>query len=42
VILHQYGRAIPFGASVFEVADQFAFLAVDADDGEALLLEATP
>jgi len=42
VIVHQYGRAIPFGAGVFEVADQFAFLAVDADDGEALSLEARP
>ena len=42
VIVHQDGRAIPFGAGVFEVADQFAFLAVDADDGKALSLEASP
>jgi len=27
-------RAIPFGSAVLEVADQFAFLAVDADDGK--------
>ena len=42
VIVHQNGRAIPFGAGVFEVADQFAFLAVDADDGKALALKASP
>ena len=42
VIVHQNRRAIPFGARVFEVADQFAFLAVHADDGEALSLEASP
>ena len=35
-------RAIPFGAGVFEVADQFAFLTVNADDGKALTLEAYP
>jgi hypothetical protein len=42
VIVHQYRRAIPFGAGVIEVANQFAFLAVDADDGESLSLEASP
>src|SRR5204863_9964376 len=42
VIVHQNGRAVPFGAGVFEVADQFAFLAVDADDGKALALKASP
>ena len=42
VIVHQNGRAIPFGTGVFEVADQFAFLAVDANDGKALSLEASP
>ena len=28
VIVHRNGRAIPFGAGVLEVADQFAFLAM--------------
>src|SRR6266853_1481364 len=42
VIVHQNRRAIPFGASVLEVADQFALLTVDADDGNALALEALP
>ena len=42
VIVHQNGRAIPFGSGVLEVADQFAFLAIDADDGKALSLEASP
>jgi hypothetical protein len=41
VIIHQDGRAIPLGAGVFEVGDQFAFLAGDTDDGEALTLEAS-
>lgn len=42
VIVHQNRRAIPFGAAVFEVADHFALLTVDADDGKALSLEASP
>ena len=42
VIVHQNGRAIPFGAGVFEVADHFAFLAIDTDDRKALALEASP
>src|SRR5580700_5838710 len=42
VIVHSHRRAIPFGSGVFEVADQFSFLAVDADDGKALTLEALP
>ena len=42
VIVHHDGRAIPFGAGVFEVADQFAFLTIDTDDGKALTLEALP
>ena len=42
MIVHQNGRAIPFDAGIFEVADQFAFLAVDANEGEALPLEASP
>lgn len=42
VIVHQDRGAIPFGASVFEVANHLALLTVDADDGEALSLEASP
>src|SRR5260370_34887537 len=42
MIVHWNRRAIPFGAGVLEVADQFAFLTVDADDGKALPLEARP
>ena len=42
VIVHQNGRAIPFGSGVLEIADQFAFLAIDADDGKTLSLEASP
>ena len=34
VIVHPNGSAIPFDAGVFEVANQFALLAVDADDGK--------
>ena len=41
VIVDQNGRAIPFGPSVFEVTDQLAFLAIDADEGKALTLEAS-
>ena len=40
VIVHPNWRAIPFDAGVFEVANQFALLAIDADDGKALTLEA--
>ena len=42
MIVHPNRRAIPFGAGVLEVANQFAFLTVDADDGKALTLEALP
>jgi hypothetical protein len=42
VIVHQNGRAIRFGAGVFKIADQFASLTVDADDGKALALKASP
>lgn len=42
VIVDASWRTIPFDAGVFEVADHFAFLAVDADDGKALTLEALP
>jgi len=41
VIVHPNWRAIPFDAGVFEVANQFAFLAVYADDRKALTLEAS-
>ena len=39
VIVHQDRRAAPFDATVFEVANHLAFLAVDADDGKTLALE---
>ena len=42
VIVDQNGRAVPFGAGIFEIADHFAFLAIDADDGKTLALEASP
>ena len=42
VIVYPNWGAIPFGAGVFEVADHFTFLAVDADDGKALTQEARP
>ena len=42
VIVHPNGSAIPFDAGVFEVANQFAFLAIDANDRKALTLEASP
>src|SRR5271169_2552107 len=39
VIVHQNRRAIPFGSGVLEIADQFAFLAIGADEGKTLSLE---
>src|SRR5215472_11764730 len=42
MIVHQERGAVPFGAAVFEVADHFSFLAVDADDGKTLPLKASP
>ena len=42
MIVHQDRRAVPLGAAVFEVADHFAFLAVEADEGQSLPLEAGP
>src|SRR5258708_7966475 len=42
MIVHPNRRSIPFGAGVLEVADRFAFLTVDADDGKALTPEACP
>jgi hypothetical protein len=35
VIIDGPGLAIPTGAGVFEVADQFALFSIDADDGQA-------
>jgi hypothetical protein len=42
VIIHRHGRAIPFDAGILEVADQFAFLAVNTDDRKSLPQEALP
>src|ERR1019366_9678695 len=42
VIVHQNGRAAPFSSRVLEIADQFPFFAIDANDGKALPLEASP
>ena len=42
MIVHQDRGAVPFGAAIFEVADHFALLTVDADDGDASTLEASP
>ena len=42
VIVHQNRGAIPFGSGILEVADQFAFLAIDADNRKTLSLEASP
>jgi hypothetical protein len=36
------GERSPFGAGVLEIADQFGFLAIDADDRKTLPLEAGP
>ena len=40
VIVDAHGRAIPLDAIVFEIADQFSFFGIDADDGKPLALEA--
>ena len=40
VIMDRPGLPIPTGAGVFEVADQFAFFSIDADDGQAAVAEA--
>lgn len=42
VIVHPNWRAIPFDTGVFEIANQFAFLTIDADDRKTLTLEASP
>ena len=40
VIVDAAWRAFPTAARIFELADEFAFLAVDADDGQMATLEA--
>src|SRR6058998_31352 len=40
VIIDSPGFAVPTGSGVFKVADQFAFLGINADDGHAAVLEA--
>jgi len=40
MIIDAHRRAIPLDAIVFEVADQFSLLGIDADDGKALALKA--
>ena len=42
VIVHQNRRAVPFGSGVLEIANQFAFLGVDADERKTLSLETSP
>jgi hypothetical protein len=42
VIVHPNWRALPFDAGVFEIANHFAFLAIDADDRKSWTLEASP
>ena len=40
VIIDSPGFTVPTGAGAFKVADQFAFLGINADDGHAAVLEA--
>jgi len=40
VIMDAHGRAVPLDAAVFEVADQFSFFGVDADNGQPLAFKA--
>lgn len=39
VVVDQARRALPGGAGILEVADQFALLGIDADDGQTPPLE---
>ncbi len=39
VIVDQAGRQIPARPGIFEIADQFAFFGIDANDGETAALE---
>ena len=36
VIIDAHGRSVPLDAIVFEIADQFSFFGIDADDGKPL------
>ena len=40
MIVDPLGRAVPFGAGVFKVADQFALLGIHADHGQSLTRKA--
>lgn len=40
VVIDAHWGAVPFDAIVFEVADQFSLLGIDADDGQPLALKA--
>ena len=40
MIIDAQGRAVPLDTTVFEVADEFSFFSVDADDGKPLVLRA--
>jgi len=39
VIVDQAGRQIPARPGIFEIADQFAFFGIDANDGETAVLK---
>ena len=39
MIVNEASRALPTDTGVLEVADQFALLGIDADDGQATVLE---
>ena len=39
VIINAHGGATPLDAIVFEVANQFSFFGIDADDGKSLTLK---
>ena len=39
VVVNPAGRQIPARAGIFEIADQFAFLGIDANDGETAALK---
>ena len=39
MIAHRRGNTIPLRARVFEIADQFAFFGIDANDGETAALK---
>ena len=42
MVVDQAGRPLPTRAGILEVADQFALLGVNANDGLAAALEALP